>query len=82
MTSAFFWQNSVALCLVSFYTLRPNLSSGYSRNLLTFHFSTPILYNKKDIFFLLLVLEGLVGLSRTVQIQVLQHYCWGRLGLL
>ena len=24
----------------------------------------------------MLVLEGLVGLHRTVQLQLLQHYCW------
>ena len=29
-----------------------------------------------------LVLEGLVGLHRTVQLQLLQHYYLGRLGLL
>ena len=25
----------------------------------------------------MLVLKGLVGLQRTVQLQLLQHYCWG-----
>ena len=25
----------------------------------------------------MLVLEGLVGLHRTIQLQLLQHYCWG-----
>ena len=25
----------------------------------------------------MLVLKGLVGLHRTVQIQLLQHFCWG-----
>ena len=25
----------------------------------------------------MLVLKGLVGLHRTVQLQLLQHYCWG-----
>ena len=42
----------------------------------------PIPYNEKDIFFWVLVLEGLVGLHRTVQLQLLQHYWLGhRLGL-
>ena len=27
--------------------------------------------------FWVLVLEGLVGLHRTIQLQLLQHYCWG-----
>ena len=25
----------------------------------------------------MLVLKGLIGLHRTVQLQLLQHYCWG-----
>ena len=25
----------------------------------------------------MLVLKGLVGLHRTIQLQLLQHYCWG-----
>ena len=25
----------------------------------------------------MLVLEGLVGLHRTIQLQLFQHYCWG-----
>ena len=25
----------------------------------------------------MLVLEGFVGLHRTIQLQLLQHYCWG-----
>ena len=27
--------------------------------------------------FWILVLEGLVGLHRTIQLQLLHHYCWG-----
>ena len=39
-------------------------------------------YNEKDIFFGVLVLKGLVGLHRTVQLQLLQRYWLGhRLGL-
>ena len=37
----------------------------YFRYLLTFYFCIPITYDEKDIFFLVLVLEGLVGLHRT-----------------
>ena len=47
----------------------------------TFAFWSPMM--KKDIFWGVLVLEGLVGLHRTVQLQLLQHSCLGhRLGLL
>ena len=47
----------------------------YSKYLLTSYFCIPIPYNEKDIFFLVLVLEGLVGLHRTIQLQLLQR-CW------
>ena len=55
----------------------------YSRYFLTSYFCIPVPYNEKDIFFWVLVLEGLVGLHRTIQFQLLQHYWLGhRLGLL
>ena len=87
MTSAFSWQNSVSLCPASFCTPRPNLpvTPGISW-LPTFVFHFPVL--KRTSFclfvcFLMLVLEGLVGLHRSVQLQLLQHYWSGhRLGLL
>ena len=44
---------------------------------LHFLLCTPISYDEKDIFWGVLVLEGLVGLHRTVQLQLLQHYWWG-----
>ena len=48
-----------------------------------FLFCIPVPYNEKDIFFGLLVLEGLEGLHRTVQLQLLQYYWLGpRLGSL
>ena len=37
----------------------------------------PVPYNETDIFFWVLVLEGLVGLHKTVQLQLLHHYCQG-----
>ena len=49
----------------------------YSRCFLTSYFCIPVPYNEKDIFFWVLVLEGLVGLHSTVQLQLLQHYWWG-----
>ena len=52
----------------------------YSRCFLTSYFCIPVPYNEKDIFFWVLVLEGLVDLHRTIQL--LQHYWSGhRLGL-
>ena len=81
MTSAFSWSNSVSLCPASFCTLRPNLpvTPGISW-LPTFVFQSLIM---KRTSFWVLVLEGLVGLHRTVQLQLLQHYWSGhRLGLL
>ena len=46
----------------------------YSRYFLTPYFCIPIPYNEKYIFFWVLVLESLVGLYRTIQLQLLQHY--------
>ena len=46
--------------------------------LLTSYFCITIPYIEKDIIlFLVLVLEGLVGLHRTAQLQLLQHYWSG-----
>jgi len=81
MTSAFSWHNSVSLCPASFCTPRSNLpgTPGISR-LLTFAFQSPIM---KRTSFWVLVLEGLKGLHRTIQLKLLQHYWLGhRLGLL
>ena len=49
----------------------------YSRCFLTSYFCIPVPYNEKDIFWGVLILESLVGLHRTVQLQLLQHYWWG-----
>ena len=72
MTGAFSWQNSVSLCPTSFLYPKAKLVY-YSRYLLTSYFCIPVPCDEKDIFFLVLVLEGLVGFHRTVQLQVLQH---------
>ena len=84
MTSAFSWQNFISLCPASFCHPRSNLTVSPGISLLpTFAFQSPIM---KRIFFEaggMLVLEGLVGLQRTIQLQLLQHYWSGyRLGLL
>ena len=81
------WVHSLANTLLDFallhspFTPRPNLpvTPGISW-LPTFAFQSSIM---KRTFFWVLVLEGLVGLHRTVQLQLLQHYWLGhRLGLL
>ena len=80
MTSIFSWQNSISLSPTSFCTARPNLpvTPGISR-LPAFAFQSPIM---KRTSFLVLVVEGLVGLHRTDQLQLLEHYwSWHRLGL-
>ena len=70
----------IILCPASFCTPRPNLpvTPGVSW-LPTFAFQSPIM---KRTSFLVLLLEGLVGLQKTVQLQLLQRYWSGhRLGL-
>ena len=66
MTSAFSWQNSISLCPASFHTPRPNLpvTPGVSW-LPTFAFQPPVM---KRYLFWVLVLKGLVGLLRPVQL--------------
>ena len=49
----------------------------YSRCFLITYFCIPVPYNEKDIFFGVLVLKGLLGLHRTVQLQLVQHYWLG-----
>ena len=49
----------------------------YYRCLLTTYFCIPVPCNEKDIFLGVLVLKGLVGLHRTIQLQLLKHYCLG-----
>ena len=71
--SAFSQQNSISLCPASFCTPRPNLPATPSVSwLLTFAFQPFII---KRTSFWVLVLEGLVGPHRTVQL--LQHYWSG-----
>ena len=76
------WQNSASLCPASFCTPRANLPVTPGIFWLpTFTFHSPII--KMASFFWVLVLEVLVGLHRTIQVQLLQHNWFGhRLGLL
>ena len=81
MTSVFSWQNSISLCPASFCTPRPNLPVTPAVSWPpTFAFQSPIM---KRISFLSVGSKSPVGLHRTVQLQLLQHYWLGhRLGLL
>ena len=49
----------------------------YSRYFLTSYFWIPVFYNEKDIFWGVLFLEGLMGLHKTIQLQLHQHYWSG-----
>ena len=81
MPSVFFWQIFASLWPAWFYTPRPKLPVTPGISLLpTLAFQLPIV---KRTSFGVLVPEGLLGLHRTVQLQLLQHYWLGhRLGLL
>ena len=75
---AILWNSTFKWIYLSFYSLTL-VSPGISW-LPTFAFQSPII---KRTSFLVLVLGGLVGLLRTIQLQLLQCYWFGhRLGLL
>ena len=70
MTSVFSWKNSISFILYS-----KAKSACYSRYFLTFYFCIPVPYSVlKGHLFWVLVLEGLVGLNRIIQLQFLQLY--------
>ena len=61
-----------------FFILYPKAKYAcYSGHVLTSYFCIPVPYNEKDIFFWVLVVGHLVGLHRTIQLQLLQHYWSG-----
>ena len=71
MTCAFSWQNSISLCPASFCTPRPNVPITPAVSWLpTFAFQSTTV---KMTSFLMLVIEGVVGLHRTIQLKLLQH---------
>ena len=81
MTSTFSWPNSISLCPASFRIPRPNFPVTWGVSWLpTFAFQSPIM---KRTSFGGISSKSLVGLHRTVQLQLLQHF-WlrHRLGLL
>ena len=63
MTGAFSWENSVILCPASFCIPRPNLC------ILTSYFCILVPYNEKGIFWGVLILESLVDIHKTIQLQ-------------
>ena len=76
-------EEPVELRSMGSHRVRHDGSDLAARCFLTSYFCIPVPYNEKDIFFWMLVLKGLVGLHRTIQHQLLQHYWLGhRLGLL
>ena len=84
MTGAFSWQKFVSLALLhSLLRGQTFLLLQLSLDFLLLH-STPLWWKGHPFFFfLVLVLGGLIGLHRTVQLQLLQHWWLGhRLGLL
>ena len=80
MTSAFSWQNCEHFpCFILYSKAK---LARYSRYLLISYFCIPVPSDEKGICFLDLLLEGLVSLHRTLQLQLLKHYWSGhRLGL-
>ena len=73
MTSAFSWQNSVSLHPASIWYSKAKFVC-YSSYVLTSYYCIPVPYDEKDIFFWVLVLEGLVDLHRAIHLQLLWHY--------
>ena len=71
MTGAFSWKTQLAFALFILYSKAK--FACYPRYLLTSYYCIPVHYDKKDIFWGELVLEVLVGLHGTVQLQLLQH---------
>jgi len=68
MTSAFSWQNSVSLCPAH------SVLQGQICLLLQVLLDFLLLLLDPGHLFWVLILEGLVGLHRTIQLQPLQHY--------
>ena len=76
VTSVLSWQNSLSFFPASFCIPRP-YSPVFPVYLLTFCFCIPIPYDEKDIFFLALILEGLIGLHRTFNFSFFGFSVWG-----
>ena len=71
MTSVFPWQNSISLSLLH------SILQGQICLLLQVFLDVLLAFQSsvmKRTSFLVLVLDGVIGLHRTVQLQLLQHY--------
>ena len=71
MTIAYSWQHFASLCPASFCTPRPNLPITPGISWLPTFASNPKWW--RGHLFLVLVLEGLVGLHGVIQLKLLQH---------
>ena len=69
-TRVFSWRNSVSLCLPNFVLQGKTCLLLQFLLIFTFEFQSP---KMERMSFLVSVLEGLVGLQRTVQLQLLQY---------
>ena len=70
----------LALCFILYSKAK---FAYYPGCFLTSYFCIPVPYNEKNVYFWMLVLKGLVGIHRTIQLQLLLHYWSGhRLELL
>ena len=74
MTSEFSWQNSVSLCFILYSKAK---FACYFRYVLTSYFCIPVSSDEKDIFFWVLVLEGLVGHHRPFNFSFFSIPGWG-----
>ena len=78
MISGFSWQNYVSLWPASFCAPRSNLLVITDIFWLpTFAFQS-LMMKRTSFSFLVLVLDGVVGLHKTIQLQLLWHYWLGR----
>ena len=81
MTSVFLGKTLLAIALL--HSVLQGQICLLLQVFLDFLLCIPVPYNEKDIFVCVLVLDGLVDLHRTTQLQLLQRYWLGhRLGLL
>ena len=70
-----FYSKTKLACYSVFYS-KAKLACYYSCLLISY-FCIPIPYDEKDLFFCVLVLEGLIGLHRTTQLKFLRHQWLG-----
>ena len=73
MTSMFSWLKTLLVFALLHFVFQGQICLLLQVSLI---FCIPVSYNEVDIVWVL-VLEGLVGLHRTMQLQLLQHYWFG-----